>query len=130
MTQAAEYQSLVDTLTDSFTRQNALYEKLERLVQRMLNQVVLSRGDLTGVMPLFAEKQRLMEAITHERERTGAQSGRWQREKGGCPSSVDTGALDGVLAETEKVIGRYLQGEEQLRTYLAHLMPREGGDGE
>jgi hypothetical protein len=127
--QVSEYQSLVDTLAESFNRQNTLYERLEDLVQKILNQVVLRRGDLTGAMTLFAEKQRLVEAITTERERTHEEAERWQREKGDCPPPVRTEQLERVLARTQEAIARYLQGEEQLRRYLEHLMPRkEGGD--
>ncbi|MBD3316859.1 MAG: hypothetical protein GF344_13815 [Chitinivibrionales bacterium] len=131
MIRTSEYRSLIDTLVESFGRQNEYYGQLEKLVRKILGKVVLSRGDLTGVMPLIAEKQRLMEAISTERERTRSETERWQREKEHCDSCPETKRLDAILSETQEVIGRYLEGEEQLRTYLQHLMPKDGGgDGE
>ncbi|MBD3390884.1 MAG: hypothetical protein GF418_02500 [Chitinivibrionales bacterium] len=117
---------LVVELTRSYTLQAELYRKLSDLVQKIYGQLVLSRGDLSRVLPLFEEKQKLLNAITAERGRTQEPADRWQREKGSVPRSEATDRLDTVLARVETTIRGFLETEQQLEHYLKHLADTEG----
>ena len=112
---------LIEKLTQSYTRQIEWYSQLTVLVQKILGQIAMSRGDLSGVMVLFKEKQTLLDTITRERDDTRDYVETWQREKNAIPVTEKTEQLDSVLQETERVIKRFLDSEDQLKKYLVTL---------
>ena len=111
----------VKELTRSYSLQVELYKKLNAIVQKIYGQLVLSRGDLTGVIAQFEEKQKLLNTIAAERERTQQSAEAWQQQKADAPKSEETAELDSVLAETETTIKTFLASEQQLERYLKHL---------
>jgi hypothetical protein len=117
--------NLVRYLTESFVLQVGLYKKLAAVVQKILSQLVLSRGNLAAVMGLFEEKQGLMNTISGERDRVAHSVQAWQERKSVIPSSDATARLDAVLVETENVIKSFLDAEAQLEQYLKHLVAKE-----
>lgn len=121
-----DYSTLIEELTQSYTRQNEWYSQLTTLVQKILGQITLSRGDLSGVMPLFKEKQELLDTIIQERDRTKDHIEIWQKDKGNIPSNDSTERLDLVLQKTEKEIKAFLASEEQLKKYLVTLTGNGG----
>ena len=121
-----DYSKLIEELTQSFTSQIEIYKQLQVIVQKILGQIALSRGDFSGVMGLFEEKQKLLEKIEKERENSYKSVETWQKEKDTIPHSDERDHLDRTLAETEKVIKDFLETEDQLKKYLEHNMNSKG----
>ncbi len=120
-----DYSILVEGLIQSFSCQVELYKKLIVIVQKVLGQIAISRGDFSSVMGLFEEKQKLLEKIEKERDRSKKSVEIWQKEKDRIPDSEQTARLDTILAEAEKVIKDFLEIEDQLKKYLEHNMNNE-----
>ena len=116
---------LVEGLIQSFTSQVELYKKLIVIVQKILGQMAISRGNFSSVMGFFEEKQKLLEQIEKERDRSKKSVEIWQKEKERIPDSEQTAHLDTILAETEKVIKEFLDIEDQLKKYLEHNMNKK-----
>jgi uncharacterized protein (DUF849 family) len=115
-------QRLVDELCRSYTLQAELYSKLNAVVQKIYSQLVLSRGNLSGVMSLFEEKQRLLNAINAQREETKNDAEIWQKTKDTIEQTKQTAILDEVLTHTQNNIQKFLETEQQLEHYLKHMM--------
>ncbi len=118
---------LLKELTRSYSLQVELYKKLNAIVHRIYGQLVVSRGNVSGVMPLFEEKQKILNAISAERERTQQSAQSWQQKKAGVSRSDETARLDSILSEAEGAIRTFLDTEQQLERYLKHLAEQEGG---
>lgn len=118
---AADTTSLIATLAASYRRQLEMYRTLTALVQKTLSQVVLSRGDVSGVMDSFTRKQELIDAIVKERENVGDCVVLWQERKAGLKQSTQSQELDELLKATQLVIKEFLEYEEQLKKYLEHV---------
>lgn len=116
--------ALIQTLCSSFEKQQAWYSELTKLVQASLSKMVLSRGDMAGVMDTMARKQRIIEEIGNERERMKDLVGAWNQRKTELESVPEGKELDRILAQTQKTIQAYLAGENQLKKYLEHLMEK------
>jgi hypothetical protein len=116
--------TLIAALQASYRRQLSLYRSLASLVQKTLSQVVLTRGDMSGLMANFAQKKALLESILKERAETEPVVRLWQERKASVPQSDETAGLDSVLSKTESVIREFLEGEEQLKKYLEHVVKR------
>lgn len=123
-----DYPILIEELTQSYSRQIEWYTKLETIVQKILGQVVLSRGDFSTVMGLFEEKKRLLETITQERESMKNNVEIWQKEKSQIPPSESTAKLNAVLSDAERAIKTFLDTENQLKKYLEHNMVGKGNN--
>jgi len=121
-----DYSNLIDELIRSYTSQIELYRKLEIVVQKIIGQVAVSRGDYSSVMRLFEEKQKLVRSIEAEREQVKGSRELWQKEKELVPETGGCLKLDSVLAEAEEVIREFLEAEEQLKTYLEHNISAAG----
>jgi flagellar biosynthesis/type III secretory pathway chaperone len=109
---------LIDTLVDSYSQQVVIYRKLNDLVQRILGQLAMSRGDISVVMGLFGQKQQLLDSITRERERVRPHAEQWQNVKAEVQRGEHTRRLDEVLAEIQQAIQTFLGREEQLKCYF------------
>jgi multidrug resistance efflux pump len=118
---AVDTTSLIATLAASYRRQLEMYRTLTALVQKTLSQVVLSRGDVSGVMDSFSRKQELIDAIVNERENIGDCVVLWQERKAGLKQSPQSQELDELLKATQLVIKEFLEYEEQLKKYLEHV---------
>lgn len=117
---------MISELVVSYERQLALYEELSSVVQKTLSQVILTRGDVSGLMGNFARKQDLLDGIL--KERAGAQPlvAMWQDRKAGVQQDGRTAMLDGLLLKTQTVIRGFLDAEEQLKKYLEHVVKKGG----
>jgi hypothetical protein len=116
--------TLISALQESYNRQLSLYQSLASLVQKTLSQVVLTRGDVSGLMGNFAQKKGLLESILKERAETEPLVRSWQERKAMVPQSDQTARLDSLLSKTQSVIREFLEGEEQLKKYLEHVVKR------
>ncbi len=121
-----EYSELIQTLTQSYSRQIERYKELQVIVQKILGQIAVSRGNFSGVMGFFEKKRHLLEIIEQEREQVKTDAELWQKEKGRIPASESTAGLNAVLAETELAIKEFLETEDQLQKCLEHHMAEKG----
>lgn len=116
--------TLIFTLIESYKKQLSLYRRLIEIVQKALGQIVLTRGDTTALMSAFSQKQELLDAIVNERASAEQAARLWKERKGAIPQGPDTRELDELLAKTEAAIREFLEGEEQLKKYLEHMMKK------
>jgi hypothetical protein len=120
---------LMDELTRSFGLQVEAYRKLKNTVQKILSQLILSRSDVASVMPLFAEKQKLLDGISLERSRTQQAAQTWIAVKASVAPSAERDQLEATLADTEKIIREFLDAETQLQKYLEHFAKKSTPHG-
>jgi hypothetical protein len=114
--------TLISSLVESYRRQLVLYQNLTALVQKTLSQVILSRGDVSGLMGDFGRKKSLLEEILKERAAAESLVVSWQQRKATVPKSDRTAQLDSLLVKTQNVIREFLDGEEQLKKCLEHAV--------
>ena len=114
--------ALIALLSASFSRQLEWYEELCELVQKTLGQLVLSRGDVGPVMADIEKKQKLFERIAEERGRLAGPVCLWQDRKKNVRDSKAVRDLEMLLAKTETAIQTFLDGEDQLKRYLEHVL--------
>ncbi|MBD3320915.1 MAG: hypothetical protein GF350_07475 [Chitinivibrionales bacterium] len=117
--------ALINELTRSFTKQLSCYRQLESLVGKALSSVVLSRGDLSQVMSGMSEKQELLQEITEERNTVREAAEEWQHRKKMLAGTPEAAGLASLFEETELSIKRFLKIEEQLKTYLEHIINKK-----
>jgi hypothetical protein len=116
--------TLIAGLARSYTHQLELYKTLTALVQKTLSQVVLSRGDLSGLISVFAKKQELIDTIVKARQDIDAGVRLWQERKAGLRQSAQSRELDELLKKTQYAISEFLEYEEQLKKYLEHVIKK------
>ncbi len=121
-----DYSRVINKLTESYTRQHERYMELHVIVQKILGQIAISRGDFSGVMGLFEKKQQLLDVIEKEREAIKPDIEYWQNEKKFITASEAVTRLNTILAETESSIKSFLEAEDQLQRYLEHHLPQKG----
>jgi hypothetical protein len=125
-----EQEKLVDELIESYREQLDLYKQLNALGQRILGQVVLSRGNISAVMSLFSEKQRILQHIEDRRNAAAPSSRQWQDMKDSIEPCDQTRMLDQLLGEAQSAIGAFLSDEDQLKRYLEHMMQTREAAGQ
>jgi hypothetical protein len=116
--------TLISALQASYKRQLSQYRSLASLVQKTLSQVVLTRGDMSGLVANFAQKKAILESILKERAEAEPLVLLWQERKAAIPKTAQTAQLDSLLSNTQSVIREFLEGEEQLKKYLEHVVKR------
>jgi hypothetical protein len=116
--------TLIFSLQESYKRQISLYQSLASLVQKTLSQIILTRGDVSGLMGNFAQKKNLLDSILKERAESEPLVAMWQKRKADVPLNAQTTQLDSLLQKTQSVIQEFLEGEEQLKKCLEHVVKK------
>ncbi len=116
--------TLISSLLASYRRQLVLYKNLTAIVQKTLSQVVLTRGDVSGLKTSFEKKQLILDDIVKERTASEECVKLWQVRKNGIAQSAQSKELDSVLQATQSAIGEFLEAEEQLKKYLEHVVKK------
>jgi hypothetical protein len=116
--------TLISSLQVSYKRQISLYQSLASLVQKTLSQIILTRGDVSGLMGNFAQKKDLLDSILKERAESEPLVALWQKRKADVPLNAQTAQLDSMLQKTQSVIQEFLEGEEQLKKCLEHVVKK------
>lgn len=119
--------TLITRLCSSFQRQLVVYGMLNVVARRIMSQLVLSRGNMNGVAAAFEEKQQLLSEIQHEREDADPLIREWQERKGALRGTVQADELDIVLDTVQRAVKEFLDGEEQLHTWLEHAAGEGNG---
>ncbi|MDD5675143.1 MAG: hypothetical protein PHC61_13325 [Chitinivibrionales bacterium] len=113
-------QELVNNLCRSYEQQLIWYTQLQQIMQKMLNGVILSGGDISGVLPPLQEKQTILERITAQHHECAPYETAWQQRKKQLPQA-DVDRVMALLSRLSAVIKDFLDGEEQLKTYIARF---------
>ncbi|KMQ51602.1 hypothetical protein CHISP_1359 [Chitinispirillum alkaliphilum] len=116
-------------LIESFTRQLSLYSELRDNVRGLMSRLVLSRGDVSGLVGGLEAKTRLLEEIQKERSSVAREIDLWQSRKELYSGSSEADQLEELLGEMERVIKEFLDGEDKLKGYLEKLYKKNNGDG-
>jgi hypothetical protein len=111
-------QELVAALHGSLSRQLGMYTELREIMQKMLNTVILSGGDISGVLEGLKRKQEILERIAAARRKSASCEALWQQKKKALADS-QAGPINKLLEQLTIVIKDFLDGEEQIKTYIA-----------
>jgi hypothetical protein len=115
---------LVRELTDTFSHQVQMYRELTTLVQRMIGNLVLSRGDMSGLLSSMEKKKKMLELIETERHSHSDAIMRWQSLKNNVTMTPEVNILEKVLEDTGCAIKEFINQEEQLRTYIEKCLQK------
>jgi hypothetical protein len=113
--------TLVSFLSESYDQQLGWYEELSDLCQKTLSRLILSRGNVAVVMDNFNRKQKILDLIVEERNRISGPVLLWQERKKSVTVSEEASDLDALFARTASAIKKFLDNEEQLKTYLENV---------
>ncbi|MFP4014281.1 MAG: hypothetical protein ACLFVQ_09370 [Chitinispirillaceae bacterium] len=116
---------LVSELSESFQLQLSMYRELRDTVRSILSKLILSRGDVAGLMSGIEKKKKLLEAIEQERTRSSENVALWQERRTLYPVNGEIQALNDILGQTESVIKEFLDGEDQLKNYLEKMYRKD-----
>jgi hypothetical protein len=111
-------QELVTILYESYRQQLEWFTQLRALMQKMLNTVILSGGDVSGIMEGLKQKQEILENITGRRLAVAAHEALWQQRKKDISES-QAGRINAILSQLAVVVKDFLDGEEQIKMYIA-----------
>lgn len=116
---------LVQELSGSFQLQLSMYRDLRDTVRSILSKLILSRGDVAGLMSGIEKKKKLLEAIEQERAKSSENVSLWQQRRKLYPVNAEIEALNTILGQTESVIKEFLDGEDQLKNYLEKMYRKD-----
>jgi hypothetical protein len=116
---------LILQLKETFSSQLSWYRDLRDLVRKILSRLVLSRGDVSGVISGLEKKKKLLETIEAERNRTADIVMQWQQRKSNLKSDQSVEDLNVILDQMGTVIREFLDEEEQLKNYLQSIIRKE-----
>ncbi|HEX2955393.1 MAG TPA: hypothetical protein VHO70_01100 [Chitinispirillaceae bacterium] len=116
--------TIVRELTDTFNYQVRMYRELTLLVQKMIGNMVLSRGDMSGLLSSMEKKKKMLELIEIERHSHSDAIMRWQLLKNNVTMTSEVSVLEKVLEDTGCAIKEFINEEEQLRTYIEKCMQK------
>lgn len=115
----------IKDLIASFEKQYAWYRELHGEIEKALQSVVMSQGDLSMLTACFARKKEIMQHIEQERSRIEPAIRTWMAQKHQLRQDPLATRLDTLLQRTESAIQDFLHTEEQLKHYLESLMHTE-----
>jgi len=116
---------LIQQLTAVLTGQLEHYREMRDLVRKMLSRVILSRGDLSGVIPCLEKKKTLLDTIESERQQSSDLFVQWQNRKASIREDAAVTVLNSILDQTEVTIREFLDEEEQLKRYIEKNITKE-----
>lgn len=116
---------LVQELSLSFQNQLSFYQELRDTVRSITSKLILSRGDMSGLLSGMEKKKKLLDAIQQERLRSSENVALWQERRNLYSVNAEIQALNDILAQTEKVIKEFLEGEDQLKKYLEKMYRKD-----
>ena len=119
--------NLIERLINSFTKQYSWYKDLGAIGQKILSRLVLTRGDITGIMPFFEKKKTILKDIDDERIMMSDNIQLWQQRKALIGDNPEVKKLTAVFENMEKAIKDFLDAEDQLRRYLEKEMKKGSG---
>jgi tRNA C32,U32 (ribose-2'-O)-methylase TrmJ len=119
---------LIRELKNSYTMQLGWYRELGMLVQKILGKLILSRGDISGLVSGLEKKQKILAFIENERNRTSDRVKQWQERKKYVTNEDEVQELNSILTDVEKVIKAFLNEEDQLKKYIERLIEKDSQD--
>ena len=114
----------IGALSASCRKQAQLYGNLRQIAQSILGKLAISRGDVGGVMNLFADKQKILDTVMEEKASISMLVEWWQSEKRRLAEEDSASELNEAVEKLEKTISSFLESEDQLERYISHLTGR------
>ncbi|NLW31802.1 MAG: hypothetical protein GXY77_10145 [Fibrobacter sp.] len=110
---------LIQVLKTSFSLQLQWYRELLDLDRKMMSRLVLSRGDISGIVTGMENKNRLIDMIQMERDKTCTMVGLWEKRKNELSNNdPDRVSFDEILEQIESTIREFLREEDLLKKYI------------
>lgn len=109
---------LMNGLTVSYQSQLVRYRSLRDVVRQLMSKLILSRGDLSGMIASMEKKQLLLKDIEIERDRIAPLIARWETRKALVSPGPGVELLNTVLQQVTDAIREFLDEEDQLRKYI------------
>lgn len=119
---------LVQELKKSYSMQLCWYRELGLLVQKILGKLILSRGDISGLVSGLEKKQKILSSIENERNRTSDYVKHWQERKNYVTNENEVQELNLILTDVENAIKAFLNEEDQLKKYIERLVEKDTQD--
>lgn len=117
---------LIQVLKTSFSLQLQWYKELLDLDRKMMSRLVLSRGDMSGIVTGMENKNRLIDMIQMERDKTCSMVGLWQKRKNELSNNdTDRIAFDEILEQIESTIREFLREEDLLKKYIDGIIKKK-----
>lgn len=113
---------LMRDLTVSYQSQLARYRSLRDVVRQLMSKLILSRGDLSGMIASLEKKQQLLKDIESERDRTAPLVAHWETRKTLVSPGSGGELLNTVLQQIADTIREFLDEEDQLRKYIERII--------
>lgn len=104
------------------------YRELGLLVQKILGKLILSRGDISGLVSGLEKKQKILSSIENERNRTSDYVKHWQERKNYVTNENEVQELNLILTDVENAIKAFLNEEDQLKKYIERLVEKDTQD--
>lgn len=119
---------LIQELKKSYGMQLGWYRELGLLVQKILGKLILSRGDISGLVSGLEKKQKILSCIENERNRTSDNVKQWQERKMHVTNEDEVQELNSILTDVENAIKAFLNEEDQLKKYIERLVEKDTQD--
>lgn len=119
---------LIQQLTAVLNSQLKHYREMRDLVSKVLSRVILSRGDLNGVIVCLEKKKELLDVIESERQKSSDLFIQWQNRKDIIRDDPAIAEMNSVLDQTEITIREFLDEEEQLKRYIEKSISKESSN--
>ncbi len=113
---------LIDRLKKTCSDQVKYYEKLIDIVQRISGQLAVSRGDLSGVMPLFEEKKKILNSVIELKNSSSEDIKKWCSIKDEIDSEGDAEELNRILKTLQERMQVFLESEDQIEQYIKPVL--------
>jgi len=116
---------LIRELKNSYVMQLDWYRELGMVVQKILGKLILSRGDISGLVSGLEKKQKILAFIENERNRVSDYVKQWQERKKCVANEDEVQELNLLLTDVEKAIKAFLNEEDQLKKYIERLLEKD-----
>lgn len=113
---------LLQLLMESFSYQLSRYELLCEIGRKMINILLLRRGDVNKIKEMLIEKKRLILEIEEEKKAKAKYITLWNEKKSSINSCLEKEKFEELLEKITSTLKEFLDIEEQLRKLMEALI--------
>ncbi|MCX7725246.1 MAG: hypothetical protein N2053_00205 [Chitinispirillaceae bacterium] len=110
---------------ESFGYQLSRYKLLCDMGRRVINTLILRRGDINQIKEILIKKKRVIEEIEKEKEEKKEYLRVWNERKTFIPESMEKKEFENLLDKITCEIKDFLDIEEQLRKLFEALIKKQ-----
>lgn len=115
---------LLQVLMESFSYQLSHYELLCEMGRKVINTLILRRGDINQVKEILIEKKRLILEIEEEKEKRAEDIEQWNERKRVIPDCLEKEEFQNLLNKITYIIKEFIDIEEQLQKLFQAFMKK------